>query len=117
MTLKSNAATRSFWKRVGTFSQLDSNSPEFLRPIANPLAWAVSASHLEGRKLETEIASFDDPKEVESLLEVINLVLVASTIGNLVGIRVDIVRVKSVTSLLLGGLDPFSHNRLDAGDT
>ena len=58
---------------------------------------------------------------VYNLLEVINLILGGDTKGNaiadFVGVSIDIVGINTITALLVGGLDPGSHDRLDIGDT
>ena len=55
------------------------------------------------------------------LLEVINLVLVGDTKGNtvadFVGISIDIVGINTFTTLFKGGVDSFTHDILDIGDT
>ena len=55
--------------------------------------------------------------EKKHLQEVINLVLLGRTVRDLVGVRIDIVGIDTVTSLVLGSLDPGSHGDLDTGDT
>ena len=60
-------------------------------------------------------------KALSNSLEVINLVLVGDTVrdtvADLVCISIDIVGINTITALLVGGLDPGSHDRLDVGDT
>jgi hypothetical protein len=72
--------------------------------------WASWANHLYCQQ-RLICSKYNDVHKV------IELVLVGSSVADLIGIRVHVVGINTITTLLLGSLDSSSHDGFDVGET